>query len=132
MSESEYHHPPRSYTHNSTITTSVSIRVTPGEDFLVSWGVLWAGFILTSFVAAYQVWKDQKLLSSRADDIENGRGGVPGDEGVSSADMTRSMVSNPYPLHPNDTMAMINVLTDLALTVLRNSRFPSSFGVGCC
>lgn len=82
----------RSY-HNSTITTSVSIRVTPSEDFLVSWSFLWAGFVLTSLVAAYQVWKDHKLVvASRADDIENGRGGAPGDEGASSADVTRSMV----------------------------------------
>lgn len=89
---SNYYSHDRSY-HNSTITTSVSIRVTPSQDFLVSWAFLWAGFVLTSLVAAYQVWRDQKLLAaSRADDIENGRSGAPGDEGASSADVTRSMV----------------------------------------
>lgn len=31
----------QTYYHNSTITTSVSIRVTPYDDFLVSWGILW-------------------------------------------------------------------------------------------
>lgn len=93
MSQSDdYPHHHTQYSHNSTITTSVSIRVTPAEDFLVSWAILWAGFVVTSAVATYQVWKDQKLLASRADDIENGRGGVQGDEGVSSADKTRSLV----------------------------------------
>ncbi|CAB9528528.1 expressed unknown protein [Seminavis robusta] len=77
--------------HNSTITTSVSIRVTPVDDFLVSWSVLWGCFVLTSIVAAYQVWADHKITSNRQDDIENGRGGMSGDEGVSTADVTRSM-----------------------------------------
>ena len=52
-----------------------------------------SGFVLTAMVAAYQVWRDHKITSSRnSDDIENGRVGVSGDEG-STADMTRSMVS---------------------------------------
>ena len=79
--------------HNSTLQSIVSIRVTPSEDFIVTWTVLWSGFVLTSILAAYQVWKDNKNIASRtAEDIEHGRGGSPGDEGVSSADLTRSMV----------------------------------------
>lgn len=85
---SHYH---STYTeHNSTITTSLSIRVTPTHDYLVSWSILWGGFVITSMVAAYQVWRDAKITSRRNDDIENGRVGVSGDEG-STADMTRTM-----------------------------------------
>ena len=96
MSDDAYSHGShgRSYSHNSTITTSVSIRVTPSHDFILSWSFLWAGFVLTSLVAAYQVWKEQRLLTNnnRADDIENGRTGASAEDGASSADVTRSMV----------------------------------------
>jgi len=73
--DSYYHHH-----YNSTIHTSVSIRVTPQNDYLVSWSILWTGFVFTTIVAAYQVYRDQKLLASRTTDD------------VSSADKMRSMV----------------------------------------
>ena len=92
------------YTTNYTITTSVSIRVTPLHDHFVSWGILWVGFLLASAVAAWQVvqehriWKNKKARRRRRgtevsddddDDVEQGAGG----DGESTADVTRSMVS---------------------------------------
>ena len=71
-----------------SVTSTVTIRVTPKEDFLVSWGVLWSGFLLASIAAAWQVWKENKILKARREaDVEQAS------EGVSTADITRSMVS---------------------------------------
>jgi hypothetical protein len=87
---------------NHTITTSVSIRVTPLEDYLVSWGILWSGFVLASIIAAWQVYREQRIFKLRradgttnhVDDDESSQVHVAlGDgESVSTADLTRSMV----------------------------------------
>lgn len=90
---------------NHTITTSVSIRVTPIQDHLVSWGVLWAGFMVALLVAAWQVVKENRILAARraaaghviGDHHRHGRTGgaataVGDGESVSTADVTRSMV----------------------------------------
>jgi hypothetical protein len=54
------------YRHTDSITTSVTIRVTPGpDDFLVSWIILWAGFVILSMVATWQVIKENKIIASR-------------------------------------------------------------------
>jgi len=54
---------------------------------MVSWGILWSAFFLASIVAAWQVWKENKMLKARREaDVEQAA------EGVSSADITRSMV----------------------------------------
>jgi hypothetical protein len=85
--------------YTDSITTSVTIRVTPGpEDFLVSWGILWCGFVILSLVATWQVLRENRLLSSRrqADDVEQAPGGDGDGEGVSTADITRSMVRLRY------------------------------------
>jgi hypothetical protein len=73
---------------NSTITSTVVLRVTPKEDFPVSWGILWGLFVLTSIFGAWQVWKESRLLSSRraTDDPEQMA------EGASTADFTRGIV----------------------------------------
>lgn len=82
--------------HNSTITTSVSIRVTPVDDYLVSWGILWCGFWLITIFACYQVYKDYNTSKNSDTDIENGggsgAGAGAGEEGASTADITRSLV----------------------------------------
>ena len=70
-----------------SVTSTVTIRVTPKEDYLISWGILWSGFLLASIIAAWQVWKEYKMLKARREaDVEQAA------EGVSSADITRSMV----------------------------------------
>lgn len=81
------------YHGNYSITTSVTIRVTPREDYLVSWGILWTLFLVATLVAAAQSWKEQRVMDERrrVDDVEH----TPSTdgEGVSTADATRGMVS---------------------------------------
>jgi hypothetical protein len=80
---------------NHTITTSVSIRVTPLHDHFVSWGILWAGFMLAAAVAAWQVVKENRIFALRRAAVDDGdqAGVAVGDgESVSTADTTRSMV----------------------------------------
>lgn len=79
---------------NYTITTSVSIRVTPLYNHFFSWGILWAGFVLASGFAGWQVFQEYRTLKVRQalnDEGEPGSG-VEG-EGYSTADETRSIVS---------------------------------------
>jgi hypothetical protein len=91
-----------------SITTSVSIRVTPLENYFVSWGILWSGFVIASIIASWQVYREQRIfhlrhaagkITSNATSIlddDNNNGAVDvalGDsESVSTADLTRSMV----------------------------------------
>lgn len=91
---------------NYTFQASVTIRVTPHDDFFVSWGILWGLFVLASLVAAYQVVKEHRILESRrqqGDESEapgavsssgSSVGAIAGDgESVSTADETRALVS---------------------------------------
>ena len=82
---------------NYTMTSSVSIRVTPLHDHFVSWGILWAGFLVASIFAAWQVVRENRIMASRqtqgVDDGEQGGAGVGDAESVSTADITRSIVS---------------------------------------
>ena len=48
-----------------SITTSVSIRVTPIENYYVSWGILWSAFVITSIVAAWQVYREHHIFHLR-------------------------------------------------------------------
>jgi hypothetical protein len=89
---------------NYTYTASVTIRVTPHDDYLVSWGILWGLFVLASGYALYQVLRERRVLQARRQGDENG--GLSGDpsmmamgglstgdgEGVSTADETRALV----------------------------------------
>ena len=81
------------YYGNYSITTSVTIRVTPREDYLASWGILWALFLVATLVAAAQSFKEQRIMEERrrVDDVE--RTPSTDGEGVSTADATRGMVS---------------------------------------
>jgi hypothetical protein len=84
------------YSHegNSSITTSVTIRVTPEQYYLVSWGFLWVGFFLAICFASFQVHREYKWIASRSRaDIEQAGLGSGDGEAISSADITRSMVS---------------------------------------
>eukprot|EP00526_Cylindrotheca_closterium_P016997 CAMPEP_0113628550 /NCGR_PEP_ID=MMETSP0017_2-20120614/14794_1 /TAXON_ID=2856 /ORGANISM="Cylindrotheca closterium" /LENGTH=315 /DNA_ID=CAMNT_0000538861 /DNA_START=351 /DNA_END=1298 /DNA_ORIENTATION=+ /assembly_acc=CAM_ASM_000147 len=73
------------------MTTSVTIRVTPAHYYLVSWSILWAGFLLAILVASIQVHIENKWLQTRRQDIEQGDAAPSGDgEAVSSADQSRS------------------------------------------
>jgi hypothetical protein len=90
----EHHHHHHHYyqitSDNSTendysMTTSVTIRVTPRNDYLASWAALWALFLLTTCVAAIQVRREQRSLQERRDDVAH-------EEAVSSADETRGIV----------------------------------------
>lgn len=82
---------------NHTVTTSVSIRVTPVDDHLVSWAILWAGFVIAALIAAWQIVRENRVFAARRSaavlgDGDQSRGVVGDGESVSTADVTRSMV----------------------------------------
>jgi len=62
---------------NSTLSTSVTIRVTPEHYYLISWACLWALFVLAVAFGAYQSHKEHQWLmtarkntASTSDDLE--------------------------------------------------------------
>ncbi|CAJ1959825.1 unnamed protein product [Cylindrotheca closterium] len=74
---------------SSSMTTSVTIRVTPEHYYLVSWSILWGGFLLAILAASIQVHIENEWLHTRRQDIEQGN--PSGDEqAISSADVSRS------------------------------------------
>jgi hypothetical protein len=78
-----HHHDGYNYT--DSITTSVTIRVTPGpDDFLVSWTILWAAFVILSMVATWQVIKENRLLASRRQAEDRAGSGGDGEEKASA------------------------------------------------
>jgi hypothetical protein len=80
---------------NSSLTTSVTIRVTPEHFHLISWGILWGGFFLAILIASWQVRIENQWFTTRRQEIEQGSTAPSGDgEAVSSADLSRSRVSN--------------------------------------
>jgi hypothetical protein len=80
---------------NSSLTTSVTIRVTPEHFHLISWGILWGGFVLAILIAAWQVRIENQWFTTRRREVEQGSTAPSGDgEAVSSADLSRSRVSN--------------------------------------
>ena len=97
-------HYQRSSNSSTSITTSVTIRVTPEQYNLWSWVILWFGFCLSIVLASYQVYREQKWMASRRRaDIEQagggggaggvGSGGTTGEgELISIGDITRSLV----------------------------------------
>ena len=52
-------------TSDHSITTSVSIRVTPVENYYVSWGILWSAFVIASIVATWQVHREHRIFHLR-------------------------------------------------------------------
>lgn len=52
-------------TTDHSITTSVSIRVTPIDNYFVSWGILWSAFVITSIVATWQVYREHRIFHLR-------------------------------------------------------------------
>ena len=52
-------------TADHSITTSVSIRVTPVENYFVSWGILWSAFVVASIVAMWQVYREHRIFHLR-------------------------------------------------------------------
>ena len=94
--------------HSDSITTSVTIRVTPQHYSLISWGILWTGFVCAICLATFQVVREYRWIRERKQEEtsnstsnQNHFGGAsgastttPGDaETVSSADVTRTIVS---------------------------------------
>jgi len=80
---------------NYTITTSVSIRVTPLHDHFISWGILWALFVIATCVAAWQVVMEYRVLkAARRGPAQDDGSGVEGEGETSTADVTRSIVSS--------------------------------------
>jgi hypothetical protein len=60
------HH--RSNYDGASFTTSVTIRVTPGPaNYLVSWSILFAGFVILGVVATYQVRREHYRVVEKAD-----------------------------------------------------------------
>ena len=61
---------------NSSITTSVTIHVTPQHYYLLNWAILWGGFIFAITFAAYQVWLDHQwylaVISNRVSSSRDG------------------------------------------------------------
>jgi hypothetical protein len=49
---------------NYTVVHTVHIRVTPLNDYFVSWYILWACFVVTSLIAAWQVAVEYRRLRS--------------------------------------------------------------------
>jgi hypothetical protein len=49
---------------NYTVVHTVHIRVTPMNDYFVSWYILWACFVVTSLIAAWQVAVEYRRLRS--------------------------------------------------------------------
>ena len=78
----------RSHDINSTtITSTVHIRVTPRDDFIVSWSILWGAFFVASILLAWQVFREHRILKAReASDVEHAA------DAVSTADRTRCTV----------------------------------------
>lgn len=75
---------------NSSITASVTINVSPQHYHLLSWALLWMGFILAIGLASYQVHKENKWFAARK--REEQQGAAEGEGSISSADWTRSRV----------------------------------------
>lgn len=50
---------------NHTITTSVSLRVTPLYDHFTSWGILWAAGFCIAVFAALQVFQEYRPLAKQ-------------------------------------------------------------------
>jgi hypothetical protein len=50
--------------HNYTVVHTVHIRVTPLHNYFVSWYILWACFVATSLLAAWQVAIEYRRLRS--------------------------------------------------------------------
>lgn len=75
---------------NYTVVSTVRIRVTPLDDYLVSWYILWACFVLAALVATWQVVIEYRQLRKA------GYGSNATDHGesnlVSIADITRCLV----------------------------------------
>lgn len=53
---------------NFSITTSVTIHVTPEHYHLFSWAVLWAGFLFAILFASYQVRMENRWFASKKRD----------------------------------------------------------------
>jgi hypothetical protein len=79
---------------NYTIKTSVLLRVTPVDNYFLSWGILWGCFVAASVMAFWQVLRERKGLTHRTqvDDVEHASAGTRDGEAVSSAEKTRIMV----------------------------------------
>lgn len=96
--DDDYYHSSHSryYPHggNSSITTSVTIHVTPEHYHLLNWAILWVGFLLGIGFASYQVrLENQRFASKKRYDLEQQQGGVQDGDGFSTAEWTRSRVS---------------------------------------
>ena len=86
--------------YNETIITStVSIRVTPRDDFMVSWGILAAALGVAIGIAAWQVYKERHIvrqipIGTSGDGIGIGVVGVGNRGGVGSGSGSGSIRNN--------------------------------------
>ena len=81
-----HHRDPGTY----TMTTSVAIRVTPVDDYFVSWGILWCGFVLASCLAAWQCYIEYTHSSKRRQKVVADEESVVGDlAGIMSTEKRR-------------------------------------------
>jgi hypothetical protein len=75
--ESSYYYP---HEGNSTLSTSVTIHVTPEHYYLMSWLVLWILFVATIAFGAYQSHKEHQWLTAAQkttnEDLEQGGTGA--------------------------------------------------------
>jgi len=78
---------------NISISTSVTIRVTPYEDYFLSWGILWLLLLFVTIFGFVQVLQERRILDphSTADDIEQ-PSPVADPDSFSTADRIRCIV----------------------------------------
>lgn len=91
----------RSHYNQTVITSTVTIRVTPHDDYLVSWGILSACLILAIGWASWQVYVERKIdqVRSSATSSKGGSPVIDSDrtaESASTAEVTRCVVSMPF------------------------------------
>lgn len=73
------------------------------ENHLISWGILWGGYLVASAVCAYQVFLDRRAVEV-ASDIEQGTGES------SSGDTTRAVVRTPFEILTEQLCSRSHVL----------------------
>ena len=82
------------FSNNTSITTSVTIYVSPDSFSFVSWVLLWFGFVMTISLATYQVYTEHQWMTAQIQRILNNNSDVEGGGGQQHQGNGRSSNSN--------------------------------------